>query len=104
MRAELVLKCEGRTEKSIVFCSGTENAILDLEGIRATEHYSELLDYLNNIGLFSKPCFDNNKTSNVLYKIYSWEYWIEKEYEVICRWLFLHRACGVILLVRPKGD
>lgn len=103
MNAELILKCEGRVVNNLLFCSGVENVILDLAEVYRKDHYLKLLDYLANVSrIFNKPCFDPNIISNTLYKIYSLDFWTQKEYEVICNWVRLHRPCGVMLLAKPK--
>jgi len=103
MKAEIILKCDGRTEKGLVFCSGVENVILDLEAVKAHENYTKLLEYLNNIArIFEAPCFKQNTISNTLHKIYEFGFLEEGRYNHIFRLVYLHRPCGLSLLARLK--
>lgn len=105
MKAEIVLKCDGRVEDGLVFCGGAENIILDLEEVVSNEKYLDFLDYLGKVvGIFHKQIMDTNVIGNVFYKMREWEFISEKRYNNLFKLFHLHRQCGLILFARLKGD
>lgn len=105
MKAEIVLKCDGRIEDGFIFCSGVENVILDLEAAETNEKYLDLLDYLGKIvGIFHKSIIDTNIIGNVFYKMFEWEFISEKKYNNLFKLFHTHKMCGLLMIARIKND
>lgn len=105
MKAFLTLGCEGYTENGICFCCSVKNNILDLEKIKGTEHYFDLIKYLDNVAkLFNGICNKTHIITNLMYKLYEWEYINEKFYYHLSYFYDMHRRCGMTVELSPKEN
>lgn len=86
-------------------CSPIENNILDLETVRASENYKELIQYIDRVPkLFEGPCCKTNLITNAIYKIYEYGYLEERIYKLIAYFYDKHKHCGLILRLKPKDN
>ena len=103
MKAIILLSCEGRIDNGFRFCSGVENIILDMEAIRTTENYINLVEYLDKIPkVFEAPCCKTNVISNAIYKIWEMSYMDDELYKRVADFYKFHHRCGLILTAKPK--
>lgn len=102
-----MLGCDGHIDKETRFCMcpSVENIILDLEKVRKTPHYVELIQYLDRVPkLFEGVCARSNLITNAIYKIYEYGYIEERLYKYIAYFYSNHKHCGLILYIKPKED
>ena len=103
MKANIILKCDGRQDDGFYFCSGATNIILDLEKVEASENYINLIKYLDGvIKIFDGPCSRLGVISNALYKIYEMGYMTDKVHKYIAHFYEMHQRCGITLLCEIK--
>lgn len=103
MKANIVLRCDGRIENDFCFCSGTQNVILNLNTIRASSNYIDLIRYLDKVTkIFDGPCFKLNVISNTIYKIYEMGYITEQLYKHIAFFYQMHKYCGLSIACVPN--
>ena len=105
MKAQLILRCDGRQQDGFNFCSGASNVIIDLDGLEWKTDYLTLIKYLAEVAkLFNGPSFNNSVISNTLYKAYALGFIEDQVYQYISHFYQLHLRCGLILEIVPKGD
>lgn len=103
MKANIVLRCEGRTDDGFQFCSGTSNLIVNLEEIRHKENYKNFIQYLDRVPkIFEGPCCNQNIITNTLFKAYEFGFISEKKYKQLAHFYKFHTYCGMILEVKAK--
>lgn len=105
MKAFIILSCEGHQQDGFYFCNKVENIILDLEKIKRTSNYFNLIKYLDSIvDIFKQPCGKQHIVSNAIYKMYEFGYIEEKLHQSIAHFYDRHRRCNLILKVSPKEE
>jgi len=104
MKALIILGCEGHNQHDFCFCNGAENVVLDLEKIEGTDHYFDVIKYLDNVvKVFEQPCNKSHIISNAMYKLYEFEYISEEFHSHISYFYNMHRRCGLLLYAKPKN-
>lgn len=84
-------------------CPSVNNRVLDLEKIRTSEHYLEIIEYLDKVPkLFDGVCFKTNLITNAIYKIYEMGFIEQRVYDYISYFYKNHKHCGIILYIEPK--
>jgi hypothetical protein len=104
--AYLVLGCNGQTSSDgFVFCSGIENAILDLDTF-ASDEYDMLINFFDNAcDLFSSPMNDHNKCVNTLSLLYkNYNGYNQKRLLQVQSFIKQHKDCGIWLSLVLKED
>jgi len=105
MKAVIVLECERHQEDGFHFCNGVENIILDLESIKNTENYFNLIQYLDKVvKIFDGPCNKSHLISNAVYKLFEWSYIDEKKQNQLAYFYNMHRRCHLLMSARPKTE
>lgn len=103
MKAVVILGCEGYQENGFYFCNGVENVILDLEIIKNTENYFNLIQYLDKvIKIFDGPCNKSHLISSAMYKLFELEYIDEKRHHHLAYFYNMHKRCGFLMSIKPK--
>jgi hypothetical protein len=109
--AYLVLGCYGRTENGFVLCPSVHNRILKLDD--ALVNIDGVISYLEAIKLFDRPMLDQNAIRQLVYYLQDRfdqkfkRLWTDHEYNVLERFLQMHRPCGLyaqLILVNPDMD
>ena len=106
MKAYLILGCNGNSDKAgFIYCKSANNPILDLSKI-SKDIYDKLLDFLDNTcGLFDRPCFDYNKTVNIINFLYkNFGIISEENLHKIQSYIKMHKTCGLYIMLILKED
>lgn len=97
----LILGCFGNIDDGFINCRACENRILLINP--KLFYYNEILDYLDNCGLFDKAIFDLNAIRNIIrvmqdkFEQVKKRLWHEKEYKKFDKFIQVHRDCGLYL-------
>jgi len=103
MKATIILGCEGYQENGFHFCDKVENVVLDLEELRNTENYYNLIKYLDRVvKIFEGPCNKAHIISNAMYKFFEFGYITEKQHYYLAYFYDMHKRCGLIMTAMPK--
>ena len=103
MKIIIVLGCEGYQENGFHFCNGIKNDVLDLEPLKGTKNYFQLIQYLDGtVKLFDGFCNKTSLISNAIYKLYELGYLDEKIHTSIGYFYSMHRKCGLLLEAKIK--
>lgn len=103
MKANLILKCEGRVDNGFAFCAGVSNTILDCSTITHTVNYRQLIEYLDtSAGLFEGPVFNGNIIMNTMAKLFELGYITEELHKRLIHFFQWHRYCGIYMRLEPK--
>lgn len=103
MKAMIEISCEAHSQSGFTFCNGVKNIILDLEKIKGTKHYFDLIKYLDAVcKLFEGPCNKINIIKNAIYKLYEFEYINYDMYGHINYFYNIHSRCGLLLSLKLK--
>lgn len=103
MKATIIIGCEGYQENGFHFCNKVENVVLDLETIKNTDNYYNLIKYLDRVAkVFEGPCNKSHIISNAMYKLFEYEYINEKRHHFLAYFYDMHKRCGLIMSVEPK--
>lgn len=106
MKAYLVLGCNGNSDKEdFIYCSSCSNPIIDLAKVKK-ENYDKLMEFLDNsCSLFDRPCFDYNKTVNIINFLYkNFSIISEEKLHKIQAFIRMHRSCGIYIMLIMKED
>ena len=96
---KLILGCWGLENKDFIICPGVENEILDLS--KDNEINIEIKNYLDSVGLFDRPLFNNihtvifnmqNKFSYINNPVFT-----KDEFTNMEKFCIMHRKCGIFL-------
>lgn len=103
MNAEIILGCEGRQDDGFVYCNGVKNVIIDLEKLRNSSRYLELIKYLDKVvKIFDGPCVKPHVITNAIYKLHEMGYIDEDKHNRIANFYKVHRPCGLVMWAVPK--
>lgn len=97
--AYLVLGCYGRTENGFVLCPSVQNRILKLDD--ALVNIDGVINYLEAVKLFDRPMLDQNAIRHLVYYLQDRfdqkfkRLWTDHEYNVLERFLQMHKPCGL---------
>ena len=104
----LVLGCYGRKEDSFTLCPSAENRILKLDD--SLVYIDEIWDYLEAVKLLDKPVINLNAIRNIVFRMQD-EYdqkikklWSEKEFNMIERFINMHKQCGLYMKLVTAVD
>jgi hypothetical protein len=106
----LILGCFGRQDNGFVSCASVENRILKITS--ATEHYNDIMGYLDTCRLFDKPMFEMQAIRHFIFNMRERydqvgagrRLWDETSFTLYQKFLIDHRLCGLyvkLVLINP---
>jgi hypothetical protein len=110
--AYLILGCHGREEDGFILCPSTENRILKLD--ESLVDFGGVVEYLEAVQLFDRPMLDYNALRHLIHNLQDRfdqkvrRLWTEHKYNLIERFMVMHRPCGLyaklVLLAEEKTN
>lgn len=106
MNIMIILGCNGFTdENGFVYCNSVVNPIINLSKVGGRER-EKIITFLEKAcGLFDAPCFDYNKSINIINLLYRQFGIIEEEkLHKIQAFIRMHKSCGIYLMLMLEED
>lgn len=97
----IVLGCFGRTDDGFVSCSGICNSILHVS--INNPHFSDIMDYLDNLQLFDRALLDYNAIRHFIHNMQdrftypTQKLWSEKMFRLYQKFAIDHKNCGLFI-------
>tara|TARA_B100001094_G_C18194620_1_gene809757 strand:+ start:535 stop:879 length:345 start_codon:yes stop_codon:yes gene_type:complete len=102
----IILGCNGFTdENGFVYCNSVVNPIINLSKVGGKER-ERIITFLEKAcGLFEAPCFDYNKSINIINLLYR-QFGIidEEKLHKIQAFIRMHKSCGIYLMLMLEED
>lgn len=102
----IILGCNGLVdENNFVYCNSAANPIIDLSKIGLSKREKVIAFLERACGLFDGPCFDHNKSINIINLLYRQFGIIEEEkLHMIQAFIKMHKSCGIYVMLMLEED